>query len=167
MKRVILESPFAGEVERNIRYARLCLRDCLKRGEAPIASHLLFTQPGVLDDKVPEERQLGIEAGLTWGLLAEVTVVYTDFGISRGMEYGIERAQKENRPVEYRHLPMDVVMNLAKRFAMVVCDGCNVQAPFEHRCHEDRVFVNGVKKPLKTCECPVCKEAGRIVRGED
>ena len=83
------------------------------------------------------------------------------------MEYGIERARKENRLVEYRPLPMDVVMDLAKRFAMVVCDGCNVQAPFEHRCHEDRVFVNGVKKPLKTCECPVCKEAGRIVRGED
>lgn len=46
MRRVVLESPFAGDVERNVRYAKACIRDCLSRGEAPIASHLLFTQPG-------------------------------------------------------------------------------------------------------------------------
>lgn len=110
MIRVILESPFAGNVEGNIEYARMCLRDCLLRGEAPIASHLLYTQPGVLDDTNPEERKLGIEAGLLWGALAEKTVVYIDRGISRGMQYGIERAQKEGRPVEYRTLhPIRIV----------------------------------------------------------
>ena len=41
-------------------YARACVADCLRRGEAPIASHLLYTQPGVLDDDVPEERAQGI-----------------------------------------------------------------------------------------------------------
>lgn len=102
MRRVILESPYAGEVELNVSYARACVRDCLLRGEAPIASHLLFTQPGILRDEVPEERALGIEAGLAWGVEAEATVVYTDLGISRGMRYGIERAEKEGRPVEYR-----------------------------------------------------------------
>ena len=40
MKLVIMESPFAGAVQQNVHYARLCLRDCLLRGEAPIASHL-------------------------------------------------------------------------------------------------------------------------------
>ena len=104
MKRVILESPYAGDIERNIAYARACLRDCLLRNEAPIASHLLYTQPGVLDDNVPDERQLGIEAGLAWGDLAEATVVYTDHGISRGMQYGIDRANKRGRAVEYRQL---------------------------------------------------------------
>jgi hypothetical protein len=38
----------------------------LLRGESPIASHLLYTQPGILKDDVPEERPLGIEAGLAW-----------------------------------------------------------------------------------------------------
>ncbi len=50
MEAVILESPYGGtpeEVERNVKYARACLRDCLLRGEAPFASHLLYTQPGV------------------------------------------------------------------------------------------------------------------------
>lgn len=64
MKLVILESPFAGDVKRNILYARMCVRDSLGRGEAPIASHLLYTQSGILNDNLPEERQWGIDAGL-------------------------------------------------------------------------------------------------------
>lgn len=102
---VILESPFAGDVEANIAYARAAVRDCLLRGEAPLASHLLYTQPGVLRDDVPAERAAGIEAGLSWGLAAEATVVYTDRGISNGMHTGISRAIAEGRNVEYRNLP--------------------------------------------------------------
>jgi hypothetical protein len=101
---VILESPFAGDVEANVEYARLCLRDCLLRGEAPLASHLLYTQPGVLDDDLPAERRLGIGAGLAWGGAAAATVVYTDRGVSAGMEAGIARARAEGRRVEYRAL---------------------------------------------------------------
>jgi hypothetical protein len=105
MKRVVLESPFAGDVEKNIAYARACVADCLRRGEAAIASHLLYTQPGILDDTKPEERKLGIEAGFTWNILAETIVVYQDRGMSRGMNAGIELAQKNGIPVEYRNLP--------------------------------------------------------------
>lgn len=107
MIRVILESPYAGDIKRNIAYARCAVRDCVKRGEAPIVSHLLFTQPGILKDEVPEERALGIEAGLIWGTAAEKTVVYADLGMSRGMQGGIERAEKEGRPVEIRYLGED------------------------------------------------------------
>ena len=64
MRRVILESPYAGNVELNERYARACMADCLRRGEAPYASHLLYTQPGVLDDLVPEQREIGIRVAL-------------------------------------------------------------------------------------------------------
>lgn len=105
---VIVESPFAGAVEANVEYARACLRDCLLRGEAPFASHLLYTQEGVLDDNISEERKLGIEAGLDWGALADATVVYTDRGISAGMEYGIKRAFQEGRKVEYRTIGRDL-----------------------------------------------------------
>jgi hypothetical protein len=102
MRLVIVESPYAGDIERNVRYARAAIRDCLLRGEAPIASHLLYTQPGVLRDEVPEERQHGIDAGLAWGRVAEATIVYTDLGLSRGMQYGIATAERDGRPVEYR-----------------------------------------------------------------
>ncbi|MEX3764409.1 DUF7768 domain-containing protein [Paraburkholderia phenoliruptrix] len=104
MKLVILESPFAGDVEANIEYARACLRDSLMRGEAPIASHLLYTQPGVLNDDIPAERQHGIDAGLSWRHVSDGTVVYTDRGISKGMQYGIDAAYAAGKPVEFRTL---------------------------------------------------------------
>lgn len=104
MRLVIVESPFAGDVEANIEYARACVRDSLSRGEAPIASHLLYTQPGILDDDNPSERQWGIEAGLAWRTVAQASVVYTDRGVSRGMEYGIFAAKNAGLPVEYRSL---------------------------------------------------------------
>jgi hypothetical protein len=104
MRLVILESPYAGDVERNIEYARRALRDSLMRGEAPIASHLLYTQPGVLCDELPSERECGINAGLAWRKVAEASVVYIDLGISKGMEYGIAAARGAGIPVEYREI---------------------------------------------------------------
>ena len=98
MTTVILESPFAGNPQLHIRYARAAMRDSLMRGEAPMVSHLLYTQ--VLDDEDPTDRAMGITAGLAWQ--ANKTVVYTDCGISRGMEQGIRAAQIAGRPVEYR-----------------------------------------------------------------
>lgn len=104
MKLVILESPYAGDIEANVKYARACIRDSLARGEAPIASHLLYTQPGILKDDVPSERQWGIDAGLAWGAVAHATVIYTDRGISKGMSYGIAAAEEAGRPIEFRAL---------------------------------------------------------------
>lgn len=108
MRLVIVESPFAPSLtaneEEHVAYARSCLADCLLRGEAPYASHLLYTQEGVLDDTDPDERALGIEAGIAWGERADAVVVYTDYGISRGMQYGIERATRRGTPIEYRSL---------------------------------------------------------------
>lgn len=104
MRLVIIESPYAGDVERNLRYLRACMRDCLKRGEAPFASHALYTQGGVLEDGKPDERQLGIAAGFCWGAKADLTVVYTDLGVSGGMENGIEDASLAGRRIEFRKL---------------------------------------------------------------
>lgn len=109
MKKVILESPYAGNIELNERYARACLRDCLLRDEAPIASHLLYTQPGILKDEIPSERQQGIDAGLAWLSVADYSVVYTDLGISKGMQYGIDAARQLGKHIEYRSLPEDVM----------------------------------------------------------
>lgn len=110
MRRVLVESPYAAPgadpsaIATNRTYARRALNDCLMRGETPFASHLLYTQPGVLDDAKPHERLLGIAAGLAWGEAAHATVVYTDRGISAGMSMGIDAAIAAGRPVEYRSL---------------------------------------------------------------
>ena len=101
---VIVESPFAGDVATNRAYAVACVRDCLLRGEAPFASHLLYTE--ALDDTEPSEREHGITAGFAWRARAAATVVYTDRGISGGMQRGIEHARTLNgHAIEYRSLP--------------------------------------------------------------
>lgn len=58
-------------------------------------------------DSDPEERNHGIEAGLAWGRVAEATVVYTDRGISKGMEYGIETTRRSGLPVEFRSIDVN------------------------------------------------------------
>ena len=102
MRRVIVESPYSGDVPRNLAYARRCLLHGLRRNEAPLASHLLYTQ--VLDDMQSHERELGMHAGFAWTQFADAVVVYTDCGISRGMNEGISIAKSFNIPVEYRSL---------------------------------------------------------------
>ena len=104
MTLTIIESPYAGDVERNVSYARLALRDSLMRGEHPIASHLLYTQEGVLDDNIPEEREQGIDSGLAWRTVADQTIVYADLGVTKGMKYGIDKARDEGIAVLYRYI---------------------------------------------------------------
>lgn len=99
--RVIVESPFAGGFA-NVKYARQCLKDCLNRGESPYASHLLYTQKDVLDDKKPEERKRGIEAAIGWLEVADCVVVYVDLGITPGMAKGIIRAASLGKPLRFR-----------------------------------------------------------------
>ena len=114
MRLVILESPYTGDIERNTVYARACVRDCLQRGEAPIASHLLYTQPGVLNDAAPDERAWGIKAGLAWLSKADASVVYTDLGTSNGMKHGIAMAERAGLRVDIRTLPDETFAFLAR-----------------------------------------------------
>ena len=140
----MIESPFgsasADVVIRNTRYLRRCMRDCLLRGEAPFASHGLYTQPGVLDDNNPDERMLGIRLGFAWRDCVHVTVVYEDYGISAGMQLGIDHALENGCPVERRTIGIDVSdMDTAVRCSacylsmrydsknVVVCDDCAVK----------------------------------------
>jgi len=104
MKKVIIESPYAGNIERNIKYARACLKDSLNRNEAPLASHLLYTQDGVLDDTVESERMQGINAGLAWKEFADLHVFYVDYGMSKGMEYARGFSMGSGVQLEFREI---------------------------------------------------------------
>jgi hypothetical protein len=104
MKLVIIESPFAGNVDANIEYARQCVKHSLLKGESPIASHLLYTQPDILNDNDYSERALGITAGLAWLRVADLSAVYTDLGISNGMQQGMNQAMSNGVTVELRSI---------------------------------------------------------------
>ena len=108
MKRVVIESPYAGDVAGNVAYAKRCVLDSLRRGEAPYASHLFFTQEGLLDDDDPDERAAGIEAGLAWGASADEVAFYVDRGISRGMRQGFDAAKARGAAVRIRAIDRKV-----------------------------------------------------------
>lgn len=110
MRRVVIESPYNGNRHLHEAYAREAMKDCIRRGEAPFASHLLYTQ--VLDDDKADDRQLGMAAGFEWSKAADAVVVYMDLGLSPGMASGIERATLAGKVVEYRYLRNPVPTNL-------------------------------------------------------
>lgn len=106
----ILESPFAGDLEANRRYAVEAMRDSISRGESPFASHLLY--PAALDDSIPLERALGMDLAWDWiasasrcvGSSRLVSAVYVDRGISSGMVAGIERAADLGIRIDIRRI---------------------------------------------------------------
>jgi hypothetical protein len=100
--KIIIESPYAGDLVRNVGYARECLWDSLSRQESPFASHLLYTQ--VLDDKIPAQRETGLKLAIPWYDAADLCAVYTDLGISDGMKRGMAYARSISLPVEERRI---------------------------------------------------------------
>ena len=107
MKLVMIETPLRASGERtmemNLEYARKCMKDSLSRGEAPFAMHLLYTQ--VLDDLKCNEREQGLFCGFAWSRKADLVVLYTDHGISSGMQLAYDQACILGQAIEYRTLP--------------------------------------------------------------
>ncbi len=134
MKIVVIESPFAGCFPLNRAYLAACIRDCLRRGETPYASHGLI--PWALDDTDPEQRRPGLEAGqtMTRALLQMPSarmVVYEDLGVSSGMGSSISKAVSVLAGVEWRTIK-------ATDWAMVARDAENFDLRFKRIMVTDR-----------------------------
>ena len=99
---VIVESPFRGRVKLNKLYLKRCIKDCISRGENPYASHGFLTH--YLNDKVPEERRLGIHLGNQWREVADYTVFYVDLGWSIGMKQALSICKREGHIYRIRRL---------------------------------------------------------------
>ena len=97
--RVIVESPYAGNVERNIRYARAACRWLLQLGKAPFAAHLIY---GQCIDGSEGEREFAMQAGMSWrsACAKTTTLAFIDFGISAGMRAGMTHARSLGQEVE-------------------------------------------------------------------
>lgn len=109
MKKVIIESPYAGNYDMNEAYAELAMHDCLVNyNESPYASHLLYTRRFVLRDYVPGDRKLGIAAGFEWRNAADKTVFYEDLGMSDGMKEGLQDCKDKGKPYAVRKLPEEL-----------------------------------------------------------
>ena len=102
MIKVIIESPYAGNIKENVKYAKECLLDSLNRGESPIASHLLYTQ--VLKDSDINQRRMGINAGLVWLDVTDKHIFYADLGYSPGMLEAFAYSKSKGIAVEERYI---------------------------------------------------------------
>jgi hypothetical protein len=95
---VYVASPFAGDVEANIKRARDNCRFAVMQGCIPLAPHLLY--PQFMDDGDPAQRELGLLlASVLLGKCAELWV----FGetVSAGMRLEIGKAEKRGIPIRY------------------------------------------------------------------
>lgn len=99
---VIIESPYAGDVEANMEYLQLCILDSIARGEAPMASHQMYTR--ALKDAEPAQRALGIICGFVWLTKAEMQVFYIDRGWSPGMRAAQIEGRRLGVPQKYREI---------------------------------------------------------------
>ena len=95
---VYICSPYAGEIEKNVKAAQEYSRFAVEKGYIPIAPHLLF--PQFLNDANPNERHLGLFFGNA--LMSKCSEVWV-FGsrISAGMEAEINRAKWKNYRLRY------------------------------------------------------------------
>lgn len=95
---VYICSPYAGDIESNVKYAQRYSRFAVDKGYLPIAPHLLF--PQFMNDANPNERELGMYFGNV--LISKCAEVWV-FGsiISAGMEDEIKRAKRKNYRLRY------------------------------------------------------------------
>ena len=97
MKLIYVASPYKGDIEKNIEYAKQACRYVLNQGNAFFCPHLLY--PQILDDNNPEERRLGINIGKEF--LAKCDELWAFGGhISHGMFEEIEFAREIGIPVK-------------------------------------------------------------------
>lgn len=87
---VYICSPYRGDKDRNIVYARELLRHALARGFSPICPHLYL--PQILDDDKPEEREQALRVGRELLKYCDVVMVGARYGISEGMQAEIDLA---------------------------------------------------------------------------
>lgn len=95
-KLIYIASPYAGDVEQNVAFAKRACRHAISQGHTPIAVHLLY--PQILDDNNPAEREIGLRLGHR--VLESCDELWVCGGrISSGMAQEIAAAQRFGIPI--------------------------------------------------------------------
>jgi hypothetical protein len=109
---MFIESPYSGDIDRNIRYLHIAMSDSgVLHNECPYASHAYMTQhPRAKNYFVSDydnkwnilTRESAIERSQEMRRRCNKTVFYTDRGWSRGMKDAKDYCIKNNLPYEER-----------------------------------------------------------------
>jgi len=108
---VIIESPYSGDIEKNVSYAWECLNDSyFRHNEAPIATHLLWTKLStdcIEKEHIPDDKE-GRKRAMTKcrELRKKINKVifYVDRGWSGGMKLALEECKEDSIPYEIRRI---------------------------------------------------------------
>lgn len=95
---VFVSSPFGGKKENSQKAASVC-HELLKKGWSPFAPHVYYADN--LDDAVPWERELGMNAGLEILKKCDFILVMGDH-MTHGMKMEIELATAMGKPVIFK-----------------------------------------------------------------
>ena len=98
MPKVFISSPFAGDVQRNIKNARRYCAFAVRSGYIPFAPHLFY--PQFLSDGDTEQRELGLFMGMVFLDSCKEVWVFGE-RISSGMQQEIDRAEKRDIPIRF------------------------------------------------------------------
>lgn len=96
-RKIYVASKHAGDVDANVAAAIGYCRRVIDEGYMPIASHLLY--PQILNDNIPEERDLGLLFGLN--LLRTCDEVWVFGTVSPGVAREIEEAKRLKKQIRY------------------------------------------------------------------
>jgi hypothetical protein len=100
MKRIFICSPYAGDIEHNLQYARAGCGEAVANGLAPFAPHLLY--PQFLIDNSMAARNSGIKCGLAFLDVCDELWLMDKFGVSEGMQRELIWAQKHGISIQRR-----------------------------------------------------------------
>ncbi len=132
MSVVMIESPYSGDIDRNIRYLALCGFDAgVLHDECAYASHGWMTQHPqakgffVSDyekkwDVLTRDQAIGISQRMR--KRADKTVFYTDLGWSSGMKAAKAYCEQNGLPFEERTVD---ISKLSKKITFCSEDFCN------------------------------------------
>lgn len=121
---VLIESPYAGDIQRNSEYARRAMLYVIEQGRTPIVPHLLY--PQVLDDSDPMQRERALEMCAELRESVNQVWFFTDYGWSDGMlraEHEMEFFSTHRKHVVigenpdgpcYRKLPVEQQLELER-----------------------------------------------------
>lgn len=107
MKLIFVASPYAGDVEKNIEYAKEACRHVLNKGNAFFCPHLIY--PQILNDDNTEERKIGIRMGKEFLNKCDEVWVFGNH-ISNGMFEEIEFARSRGIPIK-RIIELNIAEN--------------------------------------------------------
>ncbi len=107
---VYIASPYAGDVERNVAFAKDACRYAASQGCTPVAVHLLY--PQFLNDRVPQEREAGLKMG------RRVLAACDEFWLcgeklSTGMR--AEKAEAERLGIPIRQVPSSCIVPIMEQ----------------------------------------------------